>query len=107
MQGMECLRDEILKLTSSEEVTDQVIKLFLEELNREKEVERDIRRQSRRTAINRAVENGATFGRPKKKPPENFHLICKSYRKGDLKAGEAAMLSGMSISTFYRKMKEL
>lgn len=107
MQWMDHLKEEILKLTSNEEVTEQIILLFKEEIKRERELEKDIRRQSRRNAIQKAVEKGASFGRPKKKPPENFHLICKSYRKGDLKAEEAAMLSGMSISTFYRKMKEL
>lgn len=106
MEKSKNLKEEIMKITLNESEAEKLLRLFLQEFHKLQETERMERCQYQRKAIRKAMERGAAFGRPRKKPPENFPLICDRFLNGDLKAPDAAMLSGMALSTFYRKLNE-
>lgn len=60
-----------------------------------------------RQGIDAAKMRGVVFGRPKKALPENFPDIAKKWKEGELSLDKAAELSGVSKSTFYRRIKQL
>ena len=68
--------------------------------------------ESERTAIRQAEgiaaakARGVRFGRPTKKPPENFSEIVVSWQKGMLRFEDAIEKCGMSRSTFFKTLKE-
>lgn len=53
-----------------------------------------------------AQARGVAFGRPVVRPPENFGKIVAAWEKKLLPADEAARQCGMSLSTFYRRLRE-
>jgi DNA invertase Pin-like site-specific DNA recombinase len=62
-------------------------------------------RQAQGVAAARA--RGVRFGRPVKKPPENFGAMVKQWERGKLPIGEFMRLSGLKEATFYRRLREL
>lgn len=60
-----------------------------------------------RQGIDAAKMRGVVFGRPQKALPENFPDIAKKWKEGELSLDKAAELSGVSKSTFYRRIKQL
>lgn len=71
------------------------------------ENERKNIRERQREGIAAAKAKGVVFGRPKKLVPANFESVASMYNNGDLTLKKAADLCGMTISTFYRRKKEL
>lgn len=106
MQDSGRLKRELMKITSDETITERILLLFQQQMEKEREIEKRKRSVYQKEAIQRAIKRGASFGRPRKKPPENFPMICDRYLGGNLKAEDAAELSGMAVSTFYRKVRE-
>jgi len=45
------------------------------------------------------------MGRPKAKLCDNFQVIVKEWKQGNITAVEAMKRAGMSKATFYRKTK--
>ena len=56
--------------------------------------------------IRAAKLNGVVFGRPIIEAPENFKQEVKEWKTGKISAEEAALRCGMSIATFYRRLRE-
>ncbi len=69
------------------------------------ENERENIRQRQREGIEAAKQRGVRFGRPQRPVPEDFAQICKKWNKKEINGKEAAQLCGMSVSSFYRKVR--
>jgi DNA invertase Pin-like site-specific DNA recombinase len=63
-------------------------------------------RKRQAEGIAAAKARGVRFGRPVKKPPENFGKIVRAYERGKLSANEAVAESGLKEATFYRRLRE-
>ncbi|MCR4744165.1 MAG: recombinase family protein [Lachnospiraceae bacterium] len=59
--------------------------------------------QRQAEGIAAAKARGQKFGRPKKPLPENFHEICKKWKRGEIGIDEAVKETGMPVSTFKYK----
>ena len=63
------------------------------------------KRQSEGIAAARA--RGVQFGRPIKKPPQNFAALIKQWEHGNLQISELLKQTGLKEATFYRRLREL
>ena len=68
--------------------------------------ERENIRRRQAEGIAAAKMRGVRFGRPVKKPPENFGGFVKRWERGDLSFEDALRQSGLSEATFYRRLRE-
>ena len=57
--------------------------------------------------IQQAKARGVKFGRPQIEVPEKFYEIVKQCENGEIKYCEGVKQSGMSQSTFYRRLREI
>jgi len=71
------------------------------------ELEREYTLQRQREGISAAKASGVRFGRPVKKPPENFAHLVKEWKRGKMSTVQILEQTGMSESTFYRRLREL
>ncbi|MCL2574518.1 MAG: recombinase family protein [Defluviitaleaceae bacterium] len=69
--------------------------------------EKEAIRKRQMEGIASAKARGTQFGRPVKKPPENFALLVKDWERGRLSFEEALQKSHLKESTFYRRLREL
>lgn len=69
--------------------------------------ERENIRKRQEEGIRAAKLNGVEFGRPAIPTPENFPYLVKDWERGRLTAYQVADMCGMSIATFYRRLREL
>ncbi|MBQ9049094.1 MAG: recombinase family protein [Lachnospiraceae bacterium] len=70
------------------------------------ENERTNIRSRQREGIKAAREKGIKFGRPKKKMPEDFPIICEKWKRKEIATPMAASMCGVSRSTFYERVRE-
>ena len=63
-------------------------------------------RQRQAEGIAAAKKRGVVFGRPVKKPPENFQNLIHQWKTGKMKLKEVTEICDMSESTFYRRLRE-
>ena len=70
------------------------------------ENERTSIRMRQEQGIAAAKANGVRFGRPETPVPDDFGEIVKKFEKRKIKLAEAVRRSGMSQSTFYRRLRE-
>jgi len=68
--------------------------------------ERDNIRKRQAEGITAAKARGVKFGRPEKKLPENFGEVVNQWELGELPTKEALKLTGLTESTFYRRLRE-
>ena len=68
--------------------------------------ERDNIRKRQAEGIAAARMRGVCFGRPIKKPPENFGELVKQWEKKSLSIEDVSNLSGLKIATLYRRLRE-
>jgi len=68
--------------------------------------ERENIRKRQSEGIAAAKARGVRFGRPIKKPPENFGLLVKDWERGKLRLAEVLKKSGLKEATFYRRLRE-
>ncbi len=68
--------------------------------------ERDAIRKRQEEGIAAAKIRGVRFGRPVKKPPENFNDIVEQWKRGSLLFSDALALTNLTESTFYRRLRE-
>jgi len=68
--------------------------------------ERETIRKRQSEGIAAARARGVRFGRPIKKPPENFGLLVKQWRRGNLPIPELLAQTGLKEATFYRRLRE-
>jgi len=53
-----------------------------------------------------ARARGVQFGRPIKKPPENFGILVKQWERGKLTFEQILKQTGLKEATFYRRLRE-
>jgi DNA invertase Pin-like site-specific DNA recombinase len=68
--------------------------------------ERDLIRKRQAEGIKAARERGVRFGRPIKKPPNDFGEIVKSWEYGKLHISDVLERTGLKEATFYRRLRE-
>ncbi len=69
--------------------------------------ERENIHQRQAEGIAAAKARGMKFGRPKKILPQDFFYMVERWKKKELSAYEISQKIGISMSTFYRKVKEI
>ena len=70
------------------------------------ELERGYTLQRQAEGIKAAKSRGVKFGRPIKKPPENFAAIVKDWECGKLPIEDVLKQTGFKEATFYRRLRE-
>jgi DNA invertase Pin-like site-specific DNA recombinase len=68
--------------------------------------ERDLIRQRQAEGIRAARARGVHLGRPVKKPSENFVDVVKMWERGKLSFLMVLEQTGLTESTFYRRLRE-
>jgi DNA invertase Pin-like site-specific DNA recombinase len=68
--------------------------------------ERENIKKRQAEGIAAAQARGVRFGRPTKKPPENFGALIKEWRRGKLSFAEVLERTGLKQSTFYNRLRE-
>lgn len=81
--------------------------LVLQVLSFVAQSERENIRKRQEEGIRAAKLRGVEFGRPSIEIPNNFIHLVSQWKQGKISALEAANASKMSISTFYRRLREL
>ena len=69
--------------------------------------ERETIKKRQAEGIAAAKARGVRFGRPIKKPPENFGLLVKRWERGKMSLEEVLGQAGLKEATFYRRLREL
>ncbi len=69
--------------------------------------ERENIRKRQEQGIKAAMLKGVKFGRPVKKTPEDFEVLVKHWKKGEITPEQIAQNCNMSIATFYRRLREI
>ena len=80
--------------------------LFLAVLSFVAENERENIRKRQAQGIAAAKARGVKFGRPVIEAPPGFAEIARDYDSGKIKLAEATERTGLSKSTFYRRLRE-
>lgn len=81
--------------------------LVLQLLSFISENERTTIRQRQAEGIAAAKKRGVKFGRPSKEAPPEFEEIVMKWQKKELPLDAILKEYGMSVSTFYRRLREL
>jgi DNA invertase Pin-like site-specific DNA recombinase len=81
--------------------------LVLQILSFVSHTERDAIRSRQKAGIAAAKAKGIRFGRPIKKPPENFAEIVRAWERGKLTHEQILERTGLKEATFYRRLREL
>jgi len=68
--------------------------------------ERESIRTRQAEGIAAARARGVQFGRPIKKPPENFGILVKQWECGNLPFEQILTQTGLKEATFYRRLRE-
>jgi DNA invertase Pin-like site-specific DNA recombinase len=68
--------------------------------------ERETTRKRQAEGIAAARARGVRFGRPIKKPPENFPATVKAWERGKLTFAEVLKRTGLKEATFYNRLRE-
>ncbi|MCL2010667.1 MAG: recombinase family protein [Synergistaceae bacterium] len=68
--------------------------------------ERETIRKRQAEGIAAAQTRGVRFGRPIKKPPDNFETLVKQWERGKLPIQILLMRMGLKEATFYRRLRE-
>ena len=81
--------------------------LVLQILSYVSQTERESIRKRQSEGIAAARLRGVKFGRPVKRPPDNFESLVKRWEKGKLELAELLEKTGLKEATFYRRLREL
>ena len=68
--------------------------------------ERDNIKKRQAEGIAAAKAKGVRFGRPVKKPPDNFTELMKQWERGKLRTKDFMEQTGLTESTLYRRLRE-
>lgn len=68
--------------------------------------ERDNIKKRQAEGIAAAKAKGIRFGRPIKKPPENFADLVKQWERGKLTISQVLEQTGLKQATFYNRLRE-
>ena len=98
---------EFTSLKESIDTTTPTGKFMLTVFGAVAELERGYILQRQAEGIAAAKARGVRFGRPTKKPPENFALIVKQWERRKLSFSEVLEQTGLKQATFYNRLREL
>lgn len=87
-------------------IMEMVTNILIEVLSSIAEQERIIIRKRQREGIDAAKEKGKHLGRPRVTTPDNWNLVVDRWRRGEISAKEAMMLTGLKRSSFYKMLGE-
>ena len=62
--------------------------------------------QRQAEGIASAKARDVRFGRPIKKPPDNFGILVKQWEGGMLPIADVLSQTGLKVATFYRRLRE-
>ncbi|MDR1192554.1 MAG: recombinase family protein [Peptococcaceae bacterium] len=68
--------------------------------------ERESIRQRQAEGIAAARARGVRFGRPIKRPPDNFARLVREWERGQLALGKILTRTGLKEATFYNRLRE-
>jgi DNA invertase Pin-like site-specific DNA recombinase len=68
--------------------------------------EREAIRKRQTEGIAAAKARGVRFGRPIKKPPENFDSVVRQWESGKMEFKEVLEQTGLKQATFYNRLRE-
>jgi DNA invertase Pin-like site-specific DNA recombinase len=68
--------------------------------------ERDSIKKRQAEGIAAARARGVQFGRPVKKPPENFAALVKQWERGKLPFANLLLKTGLKEATFFNRLRE-
>ena len=71
------------------------------------EHERNNIRQRQAEGIAAAKARGVHMGRPVKQPPDDFEQLVNAWKNREITTEEVTKKTGMSITTFYRRRREM
>ena len=71
------------------------------------QTEREFIHQRQAEGIAAAKRKGKKFGRPELKMPPEFEEICRQYEQGKISTRQAAVVPGVSHTTFYKKYRKI
>jgi len=97
---------EFVSLKENIDTTTPTGKFMLTVFGAVAELERGYILQRQAEGIHAARMRGVRFGRPIKKPPENFGILVKQWECGKLSFQEILRLTGLKEATFYRRLRE-
>ena len=60
-----------------------------------------------RAGIKSAKARGVHLGRPVKRPPENFEMVVRKWKTGQISFDEALDQTGFKQGTFYNRLREM
>lgn len=80
--------------------------LVLQVLSFVSENERENIRKRQEEGIRAAKLSGVEFGRPVIAVPDNFPTLIKQWKNGHITPKDIAKECNMSVSTFYRRLRE-
>ena len=80
--------------------------LVLQVLSFVAQSERENIRKRQAEGIHSARLRGVRFGRPIKKPPENFAILIKQWERGELTFEQILTQTDLKEATFYRRLRE-
>jgi len=83
-------------------VADLTLQILISSANRESNNYRKLQT----AGIEAAKSRGVKFGRPMKKPDENFGQTVKLWENGKLPFSEVLIRTGMKEATFYNRLRE-
>ena len=69
--------------------------------------EREKIRERQTQGIAAAKARGVRFGRPEKRPPDNFSELVRKWEKKQISLEELLKICDLSEATFYRRLREM
>ena len=98
---------EFVSLKENIDTTTPTGKFMLTVFGAVAELERGYLLQRQAEGIAAAKARGVKFGRPAKKPPENFSALVKLWERGKLPTKDLITQSGLTETTLYRRLREI
>lgn len=106
MEDMGITQEELNREVMGTSLNELICTVVSEVVATVKAHEKEKLRQRQREGMRRAQEQGVTLGRPCKRSDARFERIRARYESKDISAEEAARRMSVSISTFYRWLRQ-
>ena len=87
-------------------VSNMVNNIIIEVIGTIAQQEREQTRIRQREGIDAALIEGVHFGRPKAVKPDNWDVVYRSWKNGEITARKAQKEMGLKPTTFYKFVKE-
>jgi len=107
VEKLNALGVEFVSLKENIDTTTPTGKFMLTVFGAVAELERGYTLQRQAEGIKAAKARGVQFGRPAKKPSENFSALVKLWERGKLPTKDLITQSGLTETTLYRRLREI